>query len=455
VPKNGKRFSNLNGVVVGDKVVVVFDVTTGSQSGIPTGEVDVQAIIVGEDGVPSMDPVVIASAPGRQDRPAVANDGTNLMVLWRHVGSGGSRIIARRFTHELTPIAGEAVVAESGTSVVSAPALQWTGMQFVAAWAEPQEAATVFSACVVDSATGCVPKSQTQIKEALFPTMPAGREGDIPNLLAAPSLVWSPSGGVWLYGRIDTTPHVGTVRVFGRGLSLGAAGAIAPDAGVNGIASDDAGDRNNGGHTGGGGGPLGSVGGASGGDTNGGAADMKGEGAGCSCRLAQRGSPSRAPWILLLAGLGLVIKTRAVRRIKRWATVDSLPFSNGGGLKPTMQRFEVTIDSNGGLYETLGRWPGEAFDREGTRRNPPSNWGSRELRKRILVRLKAITRWKQRQFTDYKSVKGVFRGCKRARSDLAGDLAVRRHNKQASRRPFLPLNEANLRKRARLGPARQ
>jgi len=47
-----------------------------------------------------------------------------------------------------------------------------------------------------------------------------------------------------------------------------------------------------------------------------------------------------------------------------------------GGLKPTTQQFDEVDDSNGGLYATLGRWTGKAFDRNGTQstslaRRPP------------------------------------------------------------------------------------
>ena len=57
-----------------------------------------------------------------------------------------------------------------------------------------------------------------------------------------------------------------------------------------------------------------------------------------------------------------------VRRLKAGERPTSRLMGNrcaevqGGGLKPTTQRFEITIDSNGGLYETLGKWTGKAFD---------------------------------------------------------------------------------------------
>src|SRR5664279_1694861 len=51
-----------------------------------------------------------------------------------------------------------------------------------------------------------------------------------------------------------------------------------------------------------------------------------------------------------------------------------------GGLKPTTQHFAEGDNSNGGLYATLGRWTGKAFDRNGTRRNSSPNSGSRDLR---------------------------------------------------------------------------
>gem|GEM_PF-5698209 len=44
------------------------------------------------------------------------------------------------------------------------------------------------------------------------------------------------------------------------------------------------------------------------------------------------------------------------------ALAQPRPLAPNSGLKPTTQRFEITIDSNGGLYETLGKWTGKAFD---------------------------------------------------------------------------------------------
>ena len=49
------------------------------------------------------------------------------------------------------------------------------------------------------------------------------------------------------------------------------------------------------------------------------------------------------------------------------------------GLEPSTQRFDVIGERKEPIRATLGRWPGNAFDRSGPRGNPSSNRGGRDL----------------------------------------------------------------------------
>ena len=286
-----KKIFNLQGVAIGGTVVLVFQTMPTDTFGAPTGEDDVQALVVNADGtLPTTTPTAIASSAGAQDMPALATDGTSAVVVWRdRGGAAGPAIAGARIDASLSRIGtGPAVIAQvTAPDALGPPALAWTGSAYVAVWPKASGGMIAFAGCVLGADQGCAPGSESATPgDVAVSSADAGAPGGAgaTDDLRAPVLAWTDSGGVLFYRRLDTAPYVNRERVFVRPIL--SAGGPAADGGADGpIADGGAGANGAGGSAAGGaGGGRGGAGATAaggagdGGASGGGAAGVSGTG---------------------------------------------------------------------------------------------------------------------------------------------------------------------------------
>ncbi len=86
-------------------------------------------------GAPPEPPFAITATPGLQSEPAVAFDGSQLLVVWRDQRTGGSEIRGRRLLPDGTFLDAEPIVISSVIASV-APEVAWTddGHSFLVTW---------------------------------------------------------------------------------------------------------------------------------------------------------------------------------------------------------------------------------------------------------------------------------------------------------------------------------
>jgi hypothetical protein len=271
------RVANLQGVAVGSTYLLVFQTMPTDTKGSLNGQDDLMGLAVNADGILlTPKPVTIANGVGAQEAPAMATDGTSAFVLWRDRGVAGSGIAGTRIDTTLARLDGADFVIAQATApdTLGLPALAWTGNQYVAVWTAGTGGALSLVACSLGGGGRCSPGSETTVATDIPSATPdAGvvGKGELDNI-RAPALVWTDTGGVLLYRRLDTAKHVNRERIFVRPMG---AGAPPPDGGVvdaSGATPDGRpgmGGADGGGTGGAGGQPTGGTGGRASGGTSG------------------------------------------------------------------------------------------------------------------------------------------------------------------------------------------
>jgi hypothetical protein len=342
----------LQGVALGDKYLLVGDLSPLNSTGLASGDYDIDGLVVNADGTPAATKLVpIATGTAAQDVPSVATDGTSALVIWRDRGAAGSAIVAARVDATLARLdATDVVIAQaSPPTTLGAPAVTWTGSAYAVVWTEGSGGTLAFDGCLLGADLHCVPGSQSSTSSGIADMLTTAVDGGVVGSgeVQAPALSWTTAGGVLSYLRLDTSPGVNVQRLFLRAVTLGAAsdGGVAGSsggggksanggtAGAGGGGGSSAGSGGAGGAaSGGSGGAAGGSGGASGaagnGTANGGrggasqaggaggsAADggagatMSGGGSGCGCAMGE-GGPGSAFGALLVGGLVLSRRRR-------------------------------------------------------------------------------------------------------------------------------------------------
>ncbi len=232
------KLSNLQGVAIGSSFVLIFQATPLDAFGTPTGEDNVQGLVVNADGtLLTAAPTAIASSAGAQDAPAVATDGTSALVVWRDRGTAGPDIASARISATLARLdAADAVIAQAtAPDTLGPPTLAWTGTQYVAVWTRGSGGTVTFAGCSLGADRRCAPGSEASVPSDIATSTPdagAAGKGGMDDV-RAPMLVWTDAGGVLFYRRLDTAPHVNRERVFTRPILAGTAPPAA-DGGVDG-----------------------------------------------------------------------------------------------------------------------------------------------------------------------------------------------------------------------------
>jgi hypothetical protein len=231
------KLSNLQAVAIGSAFVLIFQATPLDAFGTPTGEDNVQGLALNADGtLLTAAPTAIANSAGAQDVPAVATDGTSALVVWRDRGTAGPDIASARISATLARLdAADAVIAQAtAPDTLGAPALAWTGTQYVAVWTRGSGGTITFAGCSLGADRRCAPGSEASVPSDIATSTPdagAAGKGEMDDV-RAPMLVWTDAGGVLFYRRLDTSPYVNRERVFARPILVGTAPPVV-DGGVD------------------------------------------------------------------------------------------------------------------------------------------------------------------------------------------------------------------------------
>jgi len=136
--------SNLQGIALGGKFVLVVQDTPIDAFGAPLGTDNIDGLVVNADGTSAAKTTPIAAGNGMQDVPAVATDGTSALVIWRDRGGSVPSLVGTRLDATLTRLdaADVAIAQATSPTTMGAPALAWT---------------VTFDSCLLGSDLHCPP----------------------------------------------------------------------------------------------------------------------------------------------------------------------------------------------------------------------------------------------------------------------------------------------------------
>ncbi|MEW6434877.1 MAG: cadherin-like domain-containing protein [Myxococcota bacterium] len=94
----------------------------------------------------------VATAAGDQHAPAVAWDGTNVLVAWEDTRNGTNDVYAGRISPAGTPLDSSGLAVSAGAGEQTQPSATFTGTHFVVAWRDERGASPDIYACRVSTA---------------------------------------------------------------------------------------------------------------------------------------------------------------------------------------------------------------------------------------------------------------------------------------------------------------
>jgi large repetitive protein len=120
----------------GTNYMVVWHDTRNGQQDIYGARVTVSGTVLDPDGLP------LFTGPNHQDRPDLAFDGTNYLVVWREVGAGAVDIYGTRVTTSGAALDSDGIAICTATNDQYYPAVSFDGSNYLVVWEDARNSDT-------------------------------------------------------------------------------------------------------------------------------------------------------------------------------------------------------------------------------------------------------------------------------------------------------------------------